>query len=257
LDALQEGYVFCNHYENFNDPFECWCIVNTGIPDPEKEEQRFLNVIKVWGFPPEMANVAKEDYFEYLENFEDECIDVDYHINSARISCFSNDPTNLLMWAHYAAGLRGFCIEFDSEKFFLDQSQDAEIINVNYLNAPPILETICYPLANDIYWHAEDEDSDQAVDFMRDFYSKMLASKPKEWEYEKEVRLIYHSKNQNKSGEKFNYNKSAIKSIVIGEKMSTENQNVIFDTVKKSGINIPIKIAKRDRENYKVVLQSL
>src|SRR5690606_8004677 len=107
----------------------CWSKVNTGIPDPEKEEQRSLSVIKVWGFPPEMANVAKDDYFEYLENFENESINVDYYINSARISCFSNDPTNLLMWAHYGAGLRGFCIEFDSEKFFLDQSQDAEIIN--------------------------------------------------------------------------------------------------------------------------------
>lgn len=256
LDALKNCYVFCNHYETFNDPFECWCIVNKGIPDPEKDKERFLNVIKVWGFTPNMAEDAKQHYDDYLCHFEDDQIDVEYQINSAKISCFSNDSTNLLMWAHYANGLRGYCIEFAHDELLNTKEKNPEIIEVAYLDTPPILETICYPLANDIFWHGEDEDSDGAVDFMRDFYSKMLASKPREWKYEKEVRLIFHSLN-NKLGERLHFHKSAIQSIIIGERMSIEDRKMLFDVIKSVDFNIPIKLAKRSRHSYNVILHNL
>lgn len=92
---------------------------------------------------------------------------------------------------------------------------------------------------------------------MRDFYSKILASKPKEWEYEKEVRMIFHTRDNDKSGKRFIYNKSAIQTIMIGEKMSDEDQNKILCMMKNADLKIPIKKAKCDRFSYKVTLQDL
>ena len=252
LSNLKNNNLLCNHYAKFNDPFECWCVINTGIPNHKTETERFLNVIAVWGFNPERANDALEDYYDYLQHFEEDQIDVGFHVNSARICCFSSEDTNLLMWAHYGDGLRGFCIEFDLEALLLENQFDARIIDVNYSSIPPVLETISYPLANDIYWHAEDEDSDKAVDYMTDFYSKMLASKPLQWQYEKEVRLIFHSKRVETEGEFYNYPQSAIKAIVIGEKMSEQDRNKIYEILKQKEVKIPVRVAKRDKNSYNV-----
>lgn len=70
VDALQQSYVYCNHYNAFNDPFECWCEVKTGVPNHETETERFLNIIGVWGFTPDRAAEALEHYYYYLEHFE-------------------------------------------------------------------------------------------------------------------------------------------------------------------------------------------
>jgi hypothetical protein len=197
LKNLEHCQIWCNHYQAFNDPFECWCIVNSGIPDPNVDEDRFFKVIKVWGFDKQDKELALEDYYEYLQHFEEDEIDVKYMVNSARISCFSQEQENLLMWAHYANGLRGFCIEFD----FKNAMDNAHIIPVQYLKKPPVLETITYPLANDIYWHSEEEHSEEARGYMKDFHMKMLGSKPIEWNYEKESRLIFHSQTKGTAGE--------------------------------------------------------
>jgi hypothetical protein len=253
LTNISKNQIYCNHYSVFNDPFECWAITNTGIPDPIKNENRFLNIIKVWGFTPDRKEEALEYYHNYLEHFIQDQIDVDNYINSARICCFSSNSQNLLMWAHYANGLRGFCIEYDSTQL----SNEAVIIPVNYFKSPSILEAISYPLANDIYWHAEDEDSDNAVNYIKDFYSKMLATKPIEWKYEKEIRLIFHTESENKKGEGLKYPESAIKSIIIGEKASKENIQHLKSIISENNITIPFFIAKRDRNNYKVIIELL
>ena len=251
LDALKNNYIFCNHYSAFNDPFECWCKVNTGIPHHETETERFLNVIGVWGFTPDRAEEAREYYYDYFEHFENEQIDVEAQINRARISCFSTDPANLLMWAHYADGLRGFYIEFDP-KALVSEENYADIINVSYPALPPTLETICYPLANDIYWHGEDEDSSSAVDYMHDFYSKMLATKPRQWKYEKEVRLISSSNENSKKGKCFYYQQQAVKSIVFGDKISDNHKRMLQKLIKVKDLTIPVGIASRSKGSYKL-----
>lgn len=253
LENIKQFQVWCNHFQAFNDPFECWCNVNTGIPDPHTEEERFFNVIKIWGFKEQEKELALQDYSWYLEHFIEDQIDVGYMLNSARISCFCEEPDNLLMWSHYADGLRGFCLELE----LMDSLKDAVIIPVQYLNKPPTLETIMYPLANDIYWHSEDEHSNEANLFLKDFYSKLLGSKPFEWSYENEKRLIFHSHRQNKIGEAYKYFKEELKSVIIGEKMKEEDLSKLQKIMKINGMSIPLKKAKRDKSNYGVLITEL
>lgn len=222
MDALQQGYIYCNHYTAFNDPFECWCEVKSGVPNHETETERFLNIIEVWGFTPDRAAEALEYYYFYLEHFEEDQMDVQYQLDAARIACFSSDVSSLLMWSHYADGLRGFCLELDPDLLCADSK--ANIIEVQYLARPPVLETIAYELANDISWHGEDEDADKALDYMRDFYCKMLASKPREWKYEKEVRLIFPGNEVPPAGTRYYYPPAAIRSLITGEKISAQNE---------------------------------
>jgi hypothetical protein len=116
LNNIKSNQLYCSNYETFNDPFECWCIEQTGIPDPEKESDRFFNVIKAWGFPDTDKESALEHYYDYMEEFNHtHSPKVRYFIDSALIACFCSNFDNLLMWSHYADGLRGFCIEFDKK----------------------------------------------------------------------------------------------------------------------------------------------
>ena len=47
---------------------------------------------------------------------------------------------NLLMWAHYDNGLRGFCLEFDKD-FILTDEVNANIFEVLYENKPSTIDT--------------------------------------------------------------------------------------------------------------------
>jgi hypothetical protein len=251
LDALENNYLYCNHFTAFNDPFECWCQVNTGIPNHETERDRYMNVIGVWGFTPDRAEEALEYYYMYLEHFEEDEIDHQQYIDSARICCFSNNLSSLLMWSHYADGLRGFCIEFDPDQVTAGDVKGS-IINVHYAASPPVLETITLPLANDITWHGEDEDVPGAIKHMNDFYRKMHASKPKEWKYEKEVRLIFSVDNNSTAGEKYYYPPDAIRSVITGEKMSSVNRDNLKKIIKKIQPEAALATANRTRGDYKL-----
>lgn len=153
---LEQSQLFCNHYSAFNDPFECWCKIQSGIPDPKSERDRFHQAIRTWGFTEADENSALEYYYDYLDQFVVHEIAVDAVVDSARITCFSSEPDNLLMWAHYADGLRGFCIEFDRDILLNNVgNKDVYIIPVRYSNQPPTIETMVHSIANDQIWYNE------------------------------------------------------------------------------------------------------
>src|SRR3546814_20770450 len=65
-----------------------------------------------------------------------------------RISCFSSEADNLLMWSHYGDGLRGFCIAFDEEAITRGATTGS-VLAVAYLDAPPPVDSFIYGVA----WH--------------------------------------------------------------------------------------------------------
>lgn len=117
LDNLRKRQLYCRHYQDFNDPFECWVEERSDVPDVLVQTERFNAVVKAWGYdvdPSSETDMAM--YREYVASL------VDYPwskyqltLESARIACFCRRADNLLMWAHYADGMRGLCVEFDRE----------------------------------------------------------------------------------------------------------------------------------------------
>lgn len=88
-----------------------------------------------------------------------------------------------------------------------------------------------------------------------ELYSKQLAVKPVEWRYEKEMRLIFHSDSKSVSGELLKYPLSAVKSVVLGEKMSPQHKKVLTSIVKKKYPGIPVGTAIRNRLDYKISIK--
>jgi hypothetical protein len=272
ISTLIRNEFFCQNYRAFNDPFECWFTLKHGIPHPKKEFERFEAVCKAWGY--NYSEPADEDqgYFEYMEELEGYQPNLEGYIEAAKISCFSQEIDNLLMWAHYADGFRGFCIEYDETQILLeDKEKEAVIIPVSYAKKPPVIDKIIYALAVDQIWYNETalgeepqgkyvkdykEDLRKAEKLVKDLYRKTIATKPSQWKYEKEVRLIFDSKNSSSAGEFFRFPANSIKSVVFGEKMDIKMRETLSQIVDMKNLPIKKKVAKRETDNYRVKLET-
>lgn len=98
FENFEKRQLYCQHYEAFNDPFECWAIIKNGIPDPTIDKERYEEVINLWcpGARPD-----DEDTVNYMDEILSYEIPTMAFVDCARISCFSNSHNNALMWAHY------------------------------------------------------------------------------------------------------------------------------------------------------------
>lgn len=121
LENLEAGQIFCQRHDSYNDPFEFWSEIVTGIPDAVSEPNRFLSALRAWGFHYDTVHeaLAEPNVSENVTEYFDECASYappfeDMRL-SMRIACFASQRDNLLMWSHYADGLRGLCIAFDEE----------------------------------------------------------------------------------------------------------------------------------------------
>lgn len=86
------------------------------------------------------------------------------------VCCFATDPSNVLMWSHYANRHKGVCLQYE---FARDVPVLARALHVDYLD-----EAAFQP----INWtHAEG---------MRDAIGDTLKRKHKRWEYEGEHRIL-------------------------------------------------------------------
>lgn len=277
LANLSGGRLYCHHYEDFNDPFECWCMEVRSIPDPIAEPERFLRVRDAWLGPlsgPAEDPVVMESFAEYVESLTDYPWSiVDGYKESARISCFSASGDNLLMWAHYADGLRGFSVEFDEKELLRGTPAGAEVFRVHYQRHPEPFDLCVYEVAHDqMEWHERqlfkarakresfvgDLDNEfqawanDSRERMREMYAKLLATKPIEWEYEQEMRLIFHSDATDHAGVLFHYSDASIKSVIIGDRMSAQDRSELLRVLAQKGLAVPVKVAARDTASFKV-----
>ncbi|WOP16577.1 DUF2971 domain-containing protein [Ottowia sp. SB7-C50] len=142
LQNLKEGTLFCQHYAAYNDPFEYWARIIEGMPDSEREPDRFIAAIRAWGFDVSIIEEArvdfliKEHFFEYFNECQDYVPPFDVMREGMRIACFSSEQDSLLLWSHYGDGLRGFCVEFD-ENSLTNSEPKGDFLDVAYLNSPP------------------------------------------------------------------------------------------------------------------------
>lgn len=272
ISNLIRNELYCQNYKAFNDPFECWFILKEGIPDPEKEPDRFDKVCQAWGYEKESNDGFFDDYYLYMEELESYQPNIQKFLNGARISCFSKEIDNLLMWSHYADGLRGFCLEFDESLLMsVETEKEASIIPVLYAMDPPLVDKMLFSLADDQIWYhemamEEDPNSPMLLDYeqalkdatqlLESLYTKTIATKPKQWKYEKEFRLVFYS-DKTTEGEYFKYPPDAIKSIIFGERIDLKVKETLLQIIEEKNISIKMKSAFRNPETYKIKFKSL
>jgi len=134
---------------------------------------------------------------------------------------------NILMWSHYAAFHTGFLVGFDSTSLVSEYDFDY---------AEPIQYKKDYPFISGF--------DDATIQFYKKFFFKSS-----DWKYEKEWRI---SKNhiENRT---VKLKKDTISQIIIGCRMINTNKVSIIKKSKKClGMNIPIYIATKHEEDFKL-----
>lgn len=279
ISNLLNHELYMSHYEAFNDPFECSCEVLSGFPKIMEQSSRLKDIIKAWGFDNASDHDALENYDDYADSLELSEPDVATIIDRARISCFSKDADSLLMWSHYADGLRGYCIEFDPKYL---QSKDEEhliILNVLYEDTPPKIDTAVMAVIHDqIVYHQEaihsteimiqhlGEDKRQELGGYKDaleksflshdeIYQKMLATKPICWKYENEIRIICQAKSTEIKEYFLKYPINAIKSFTIGEKMPKNKMRTLYNIIITHFPHATIYIASKIHGAFELLIK--
>jgi Protein of unknown function (DUF2971) len=285
LQNLEQGHLFCQHYAAYNDPFEFWTTISTGIPDPDSEPERYLAALRAWGFDCRTVEEARhdeiiqgsvDDYFDECQNYAPP---FDAMRQEMRISCFSSEADNLLMWSHYGDGLRGFCVAFDEDAITRGDTT-GYILDVAYLDAPPRVDSFVYGVAHDQDWysHVAIEETETAIKYqgkielegeiamyeksgeealrtMRETWQHVFATKPVEWKYERERRLLVQTDKEDTTPVLRSYGRDAIKEIILGERMPGQYRARLLAMMQKRYPEIPVRTARRSAGAYTISVE--
>ena len=159
LLTLVNNQIYAPTVQHLNDPSET--IVN------DSKMYEVFNLIEKSGLS---INIAKDNYAKIVDQVR------------TKLGIFSLSKTvfNELLWAYYANGHKGFCIEYDFEqlKKSISKGHLHSIFNVQYKNDTPefSMNNITYNLVDDTQ-----------------FLKCLIATKSMAWEREEEIRITLYS----------------------------------------------------------------
>lgn len=252
LQALSEPYFWFSRPEDFNDPFES--KVSIIYPD---------NVWKcIEAFDALAARSTQEDWRErsaaaretaqtdpnyVLEQLRPRLEEIETFsfekVRKASMCCFFNeqdnkkDDLNILMWAHYGNGLKGFKVEFESQILIDTLPKEIAMLPVAYSKKFPTVKML--DLVNA---YARSDISGAALLLVAHIGTKHSA-----WKYEKEYRFISDTRGEHK------YDAKAIKTVTFGEKMPEAQRKVIAAVTRSINPNIHYYEAKRSSDSYQLI----
>jgi Protein of unknown function (DUF2971) len=262
LTNLESESLYCRHFEDYNDPFEFWGKLERGLPAADDNNERFRRAIAAWGFPDTKKEDLPLDEDLYIDFFGSLAENAPlFTFENSRICCFCPEISNLLMWSHYADGLRGFCLKFDETALFKPDEHIA-LVPVIYSDKPPVIDTLVYSVTEDQFEYAVEHGYEEYEGELRrmelnEMLQAAFASKPAEWSYEKEVRLIIQSPQEDKNPMSYKYASNALKSIIIGEKMPADFRLRIANVLTKLKTDITTKIAVRSSQEYRLIIEDI
>jgi len=285
LANLDREVLFCQHYSAYNDPFEFWANLKSGVPDYFEQPERFQAALQAWGYDP-IASADHESlkgFIEEAREYFQECVlyapPFREMCDSFRLTCFAKDVGQLLMWSHYADGLRGFAVLFD-EKELISGRDDSFLIDVSYRSTPPEVDTMVYGVLwdqEDYHLKAIEEEraiqkhrgqqgrlpanpdykavADDALKRMRQMWQLVFATKPREWRYERERRLLIHSNRTDRAPMFFEYPASAVREVIVGERMEANFRNQMLEIVRRRFPHAVVKTARRSQNQYSLTIE--
>lgn len=164
------------------------------------------------------------------------------------IKCFSENWNNLLMWAHYADGGRGMCVEYDLALLNGNEPVLQHLFPVHYSSHRYIKDGLTdihaeiQTIKNAIATGSELDDSAWLKDMMA-FY----LTKSSEWAYEQEWRIVVPQYNLPSSKSQLqitdgNIDFCCVSAVYLGCKMPIEKKRWIRHVVEKVNARIGWKI---------------
>ena len=208
FDVIKTGRVWMSDPTNFNDPYDC--ALSLDMRSYHERNSDFHSIVRdvMLGkrdrseipmnrapIPGWAMNVANTEFKGEQSKFG--------------VCCFSETNLSMLMWSHYADNHKGVCIEFEFPENSLEKS---ELSQVNYSNEFP-------KFTFDDYRGFSKQDVQNKI-------RQLITVKAKDWEYEKEWRLIHDEKNTL-------YPKTLkIKSVLLSVRGDQKVKNEIFGLLK-------------------------
>ena len=221
-----------SRYGEFNDPFDL-VLGSYGASLSKEESNAFYD--------------AMPEHYSDPTYYHETYLDIQAGARaSVAIMCFTRKFRNILMWSHYANNHTGVCIgydyncEFFHNKFSCNYSDNVGVIRkVEYTNERPK-----YILPSDL------------VNDTSEWFKKS-----KDWEYEKEHRILLPIKDAVCNNDRENFillfkiDPKYIKKVILGCRMKESTKKYIYE--KLSGYNIHIIEAEPHPAHYKLTFKHL
>lgn len=278
VDAFKNDLVVSSKPADFNDPFDCLIQVDADdiineITNPKNRwklqkwldyNPKLVEIIPKKNLKRINALLTMKDttYSNFIQKrmpqFRKHVLQV---IKQAKgflrtyphIACFSETPTSPPMWAHYADLHKGFVLEYDFKDYFTPcLNCKNTCIFRHYELLYPVIYTKTRFNAKDFfssYWsHVILMNAPVNVFIPKDdelAIYKTLIHKSKDWEYEKEWRIISHC-------EAYPMIKQRPIAIYLGAQMEDSNKNHLIQIAKKLKIKIFIMDIDITSPEYKM-----
>lgn len=191
LAAIREGYIWAAAYLHMNDPME---------------GTFYARRHQTGGLPFETTLDAIRDGKQ-----------------RTGIACFSETPTNELMWAHYADEFRGICIAYDFSDLRDSLEETVAFSRLFYTENPPNLDLDAHDLEIDV--------------------RRVLSSKSQKWGYEREWRMF-----SQRLGPISYANRAAVRTIYLGHRIDAH----IRRNIERLAQDLSIECSEMELNGYRV-----
>ncbi|MFA6561627.1 MAG: DUF2971 domain-containing protein [Verrucomicrobiia bacterium] len=243
--------------DSFNDPFEFSPRLNLSDYPKEQwiEALKLEHMFHEWcGRQNRPCNKATRDYYStHLSEIADEMMP-NFLANIARevaafaqrtaqswaVGCFSETSESILMWSHYADHHQGMVIGFDTDQEPFNITKQVAILKV------------CYGLSKVTYKHP----FGGGKRFETAFH-EVAAWKFKDWEYEKEVRILV-PRGALRDGRFLRLSPSAIQTITLGCKSEPSLAAKVLDALRAPCFgHVKVYIAEQNQDEFKIDLKEI
>ncbi|HDC4535505.1 TPA: DUF2971 domain-containing protein [Enterobacter asburiae] len=252
LSALAEGKAWFSRLADFNDPFEGQFLIKR--PDIELDKERLFqymgNILPKNVLSEPVSEIIRRNYEQSPDGFKktiEQAVSTTYNrfhnaFQNISVFCLASDipnvdashVSNVMMWSHYADGMKGFCIKFKPE-YLLSSLREMNEANFNIAQV-----------------HYQDEmynvDFFDLIDLSKNVYTQAIHTKHTGWEYEYECRIITENPGI------YKYSHDAIDCIFIGSKMPLPHQKILIDICSVNIPNVNIFSVRTHASGYAVEL---
>lgn len=231
LENLKNQVIYFGSPLRFNDPYDC--ALSPSIKEPSDGD---VGKIRRYYLAEKDMDAKVRAQFEtatiaglriMLLRIGQDVLnqEVSRFLSQRGVSCFAEQPDNLLMWSHYAGHHKGFCLEFktESEPF-------QKIMRVKYSADMPAFDLV--PMLCD-------QNFDQILE--------LFCTKAIDWQYEREWRAIHKE-----AGTAYTYPAEALTGVYFGPEATFTSFEIIALIL--AGQNEQVKLWKglRSRSDFTV-----
>lgn len=190
------------------------------------------NISKIFTDISDIFDKSQKDLENHEDKIKEELNNIFEYLrkNEYYIGCLTNNSNSVLMWTHYSNNHNGFLVKLE-----LDKSYTESVYPVKYSNKKPLrgIEEL----------HKSTEENVLKF-FKREFYTKA-----KDWQYEKEYRLIINEQEGNE------FYGIKVVEIILGYNISDQNKKRLANYCRKN--NIQLKKATLRTQSYGVKYENI